>query len=257
MSTTNWRGKTRARERERGGRESQSCSCKVFAFKLIIWKIIEGLEFIHHLALGSTLTNYCVSVCVCALIREIKTCHMAYAQCDDWCRQLRAFSSLKRGKTLQCCLIYHGTTVQASTLWLLPFNLKSQLGLSLSLSLCGHLRSCGLAVLGRLVKPQLKTHLKKGATFFRPWQKNFFGQNARNGENGQINYWAKWRSKKENWKMETAASFKKQFDGEPRLECHERTANGAWAERGTNCAYDMCVARLRTEVVHTTDKHLD
>lgn len=30
------------------------------------------------------------------------------------------------------------------------------------------------------------------------------------------------KKQKENWKMETAASFKKQFDGESRLECHER-----------------------------------
>lgn len=41
--------------------------------------------------------------------------------------------------------------------------------------------------------------------------------------------------------METAASFKKQFDGEPRLECHERTGNGAWAEREGQIAHTTCV----------------
>lgn len=171
-----------------------------------------------------------------------------------------SFFKFEKGKNSSVLphLSWHNSAGEYIMITSIQFEVTARsLPLSFSLWPPSVLRRCGLAVLGRLVKPQLKTHLKKGATFFRPWQQNFFGQNSRNGENGQINYWAKWKSKKENWKMETAASFKKQFDGEPRLECHERTANGAWAERGTNCAYDMCVARLRTEVTHRTDKHLD
>lgn len=70
---------------------------------------------------------------------------------------------------------------------------------------------------------------------------------------------------KENWKMEngeTAASFKKQFDGEPQFECHERLRDGS----GTNCAYDMCAnsgnsCRKSQEYTKknpiVTDKHLE
>lgn len=68
---------------------------------------------------------------------------------------------------------------------------------------------------------------------------------------------------KENWKMETAASFKKQFDGESRLECHERKRQmSKWVEREREgqIAHTTCVARLRTVVSWqrgcTTDRAL-
>lgn len=39
--------------------------------------------------------------------------------------------------------------------------------------------------------------------------------------------------------METAASFKKQFDGEPRLECHERQM--VHGQREGQIAHTTCV----------------